>query len=75
MSEANHQTESKDPVPAGSATSDVRSFRIVIRFFDENDAECVSGASREAAARVSPARRCRVSEGKEPESRRDGATF
>jgi len=37
MSEANRQTESKDPVPAGRTTGDARNFCTIIRFFDENE--------------------------------------
>jgi hypothetical protein len=33
-SEANCQTQSKDPVPAATSTGAAGNFRIVIRFFD-----------------------------------------
>jgi len=39
-SEANCQTQSKDPVPAATSTGAAGNFRIVIRFFDEHEAEC-----------------------------------
>jgi len=43
MSEANRKMEPKDPVfPEGSE----RNFRVAVRFFDENEGECMplSGA-------------------------------
>jgi hypothetical protein len=58
MSEANRQTESNDPVPAGSGTAAARSFRIVVRFFDERESE-LRPASRREVAWESPARQCR----------------
>jgi hypothetical protein len=39
MSEANGQTQSKDPAPADATGVDAGSFRIVTRFFDEHQDE------------------------------------
>ncbi len=64
MSEANRQTQSKDPVPADSATSHPRNFRIVVRFFDERESELRPVSSGEATEWESPAPRCRVTEGR-----------
>ena len=60
-SEANHQTQSKDPCCTGVLEGTAESFRIVIRFFDQQGTELFPGPSREAAAWESPARKCRVS--------------
>jgi hypothetical protein len=57
-SEANRQTESKDPASADVITGNARNFRIVVRFFDDHEYE--QFASREAAL-TSTARKCRVS--------------
>jgi hypothetical protein len=56
-SEANRQTQSKDPVPADIRTGAARNFRIVIRFFDEHEAERHHECSREAAIECSPRRK------------------
>ena len=69
-SEAN-QTQSKDPFNRDSTRGGEGSFRVVVRFFDEHEAELSHISSREAAERESPARKCRVSERKGIESRRD----
>ena len=66
-SEASRQTESKDPVLPDTSTDNEMIFRIVVRFFDEHEAELRPVSSREAAAWESPARQCRV-------SGRDGAS-
>ncbi len=60
-SEANRQTQSKDPAPAVSATGNSGNFRVVIRFHDEQGTELFLTSSREAAVWDSPARKCRVS--------------
>ena len=60
-SEANRQTQSKDPCCTGVLEGTAVSFRIVIRFLDEQNTEFLSDSSREAAACESPARKCRVS--------------
>jgi hypothetical protein len=70
-SEANRPTESKDPVRPDSCTCHARNFRIVIRFFDGDEAEHLPVSSREVAAWENPAR-CRKSHEIETESRRDG---
>ena len=56
-SEANRQTQSKDPSPAVAATGNTENFRIVIRFHDEQGIEFFSGPSREAAKECSPRRK------------------
>jgi len=61
MNEANRQTQSKDPVPADNSAG----FRIVIRFFDENEAEQLPTSNDEAAACESPEEKCRVSAGRD----------
>jgi hypothetical protein len=48
--EANCRTETEDPVPADGAITEARNFRIVVRFFDEREAECVRISRREAAS-------------------------
>ena len=58
-----NQTESKDPYDSDTARGAERNFRIVIRFFDEREAELRPVPSREAAAWGSQARQCRVSKG------------
>ena len=77
-SEANRQTESKDPYQCDTADaacleirgvcaesrSSASNFRIVVRFFDEHESELRSVSSCEAAAWESPARQCRVSDGR-----------
>jgi hypothetical protein len=55
MSEANRQTQSKDPVRADNSAGNERNFRIVIRFFDEYEAEQLPTSSREAEECESPA--------------------
>lgn len=61
VSEANRQTQSKDLLFAEGGTGDAGSFRIEVRFFDEQGMEFFTGPSREAAPWESPARKCRVS--------------
>ena len=56
-SEANRQTESKDPVIATSGRGRARSFRVLVRFFDEQGAEVLHEPSREAAKECSPRRK------------------
>jgi hypothetical protein len=56
-SEANRQTQSKDPVPLAANTGLEGIFRVVIRFFDEKDAE---QRPLDAAQCESPARQCRL---------------
>jgi hypothetical protein len=58
-SEANRQTEWKDPYHPNTSRGNERNFSIVIRFFDEPEAEHVPVSSREGAAWESPARQCR----------------
>jgi hypothetical protein len=55
-----------------STTIAVGNFRIVVRFLDEQGIEFFHDPSREAAAYESPARKCRVKEDLQSESRRDG---
>ncbi len=62
-SEANRQTQSKDPVFASVTTGPEGNSRAVVRFFDEHEAEKIeagsqhfSTLSREAATFVSPGR-------------------
>jgi hypothetical protein len=57
---ANRQTQSKDPYQRDTARGNERTFRIVVRFFDEYEAEHRPLPSREAAGWESPARQCRV---------------
>jgi hypothetical protein len=56
-SEASRQTQSKDPVLSGAVRGDARSYRVVVRFFDEQNAEYCHVDNREAAACESPASR------------------
>jgi hypothetical protein len=63
-SKANRQTESKDPYYPDTSRSTDANFRIVVRFFDEHEPEHHPAVSREAAAWESPARQCRVREGR-----------
>jgi hypothetical protein len=63
-SEANRQTQSKDPGQAGASTGSAGSFRTLIRFFDEQGAELFPGSSREAAKECSPRRKPWVSKKK-----------
>ncbi len=70
-SETSRQTQSKDPAYSESATGQAGNFQVVVRFFDEQNAEFQHGPSREAAECESPARQCRVSNQKGIESRRD----
>ena len=65
MNEANRQTQSKDPVSADNSAGTERNFRIVIRFFDENEAEQLPTSNDEAAACESPEEKCRVSAGRD----------
>jgi hypothetical protein len=64
MSEANRQTQSKDPAFAGTTGADAGSFRIVVRLVDETEAEHLPVSNREPAAWETPARQCRVSKEK-----------
>ena len=57
VSEANRQTQSKDPVFADSDTDFEGNFRIVIRFFDEHGGEKGHLPTREAAIECSPRRK------------------
>ncbi len=56
-SEANRQTQSKDPCRARTAVANAANFRVEIRFFDEQGAELFPGSSREAAKECSPRRK------------------
>jgi hypothetical protein len=58
-SEANRQTQSKDPYQRDTALANERNFRIAVRFFDADEAEHRPVSNREAAAWESPARQCR----------------
>ena len=55
-SEANRQTQSKDLVFVGGGNG-AESFRIAVRFFDEQGAEVQHDSSREAAKECSPRRK------------------
>ena len=70
-SEASSRTQSKDPITTESITGNAKSFRIVVRFFDDQDAEILHDPSREVTAWESPARQCRVTTTHTIESRRD----
>lgn len=60
MSEVSRQAESKDPEQADSPTSRERHFRVVVRFFEEDDGEHIPVSSGEAGeAWESPASKCR----------------
>jgi len=61
LSEANRQTQSKELMFSESDIGAAGSFRIEVRFFDEQGLEFFHGPSRKAAAWESPARKCRVS--------------
>jgi hypothetical protein len=71
-SEANRQTQSKDPYRAEAAGCKAGNFRIIIRFFDEQETEHLPLPSCEAAAWESPSRKCRVTMENTSKSRRDG---
>jgi hypothetical protein len=58
-SDASRHTESNHPMPAESATAESRSFRIVVRFFDEHAGECIPVSRRAATAEYSPRRKLR----------------
>jgi hypothetical protein len=66
-SEANRQSQSKDPVRAGSTTGNEESFHIVIRFSDDGEDDCEAEpyheTSREAAIECSPRRKPWVESG------------
>jgi hypothetical protein len=60
MSEANRQAESKDPYDRDTTCVDEGNFRIVVRFFEEDDGEHIPVSSGEAGeAWESPASKCR----------------
>ena len=63
-SEANRQTESKDPYHSDTTGVAERNFCVVVRFFDEREAEFRPVTSPEAAALDSPPLRCRVTAGR-----------
>jgi hypothetical protein len=46
MSEANRQTQSKDPGPAGATGADAGNFRIVIHFFGDHEVELPAPATK-----------------------------
>lgn len=71
MSEANYQTQSKDPYQLGITLGDARNFRVVISIFDEHQIQHLRVPSREAAACEGPVRKCRVRSTRRDESRRD----
>ena len=58
-SEANRQTQSKDPYHPDTSRGTEANFQVVVRFFDEHETELRPVPSREAAAGESPARQCR----------------
>jgi hypothetical protein len=60
MSGANRSTQPKDLEFSASGTGAAGSFRIEVRFFDEQGLELCHGPSREAAPCESPVRKCRV---------------
>jgi hypothetical protein len=70
-SEANRQTQSKDPYRAEADGFKAGNFRVVVRFFDNHETEQLPVSSREAAECESPARKCRVTIDSSIESRRD----
>ena len=70
-SEANGQTQSKDLCQLDRTLGVRENFRIAIHFYDDHGDEIHHVQSREAAECESPARKCRVSERKGIESRRD----
>ncbi|HEV3510473.1 MAG TPA: hypothetical protein VGS05_02140 [Candidatus Sulfotelmatobacter sp.] len=59
-SEANPPTQSKDACCSTAIGGAEGGFHIVIRFFDEHEAERLPEFSGEAAACNSPGRKCRV---------------
>jgi len=59
-SEGNRQTESKDPYRAEAAGFKAGNFRVIVRFFDEQETEHLPLPSCEATAWESPSRKCRV---------------
>lgn len=61
-SEANRQTQSKDPVPAVAVTGNARNFRIMVRCYDERGAELFPDPSRQAAKECSPGRKSGASQ-------------
>ncbi len=69
-SEANRQTESKDPYDPDTSRSTEANFRVVVRFFDEHEAELRPVPSHEEAAWESPTRQCRMGtvDGASPEA-------
>jgi len=70
-SEANGQTQSKDPFNREATRGNDGSFRVVVLFFDEQEAEHLPGEGRDAAGQ-SPTRQCGVSKQMETESHRYG---
>ena len=70
-SEAIRQTESKDPYSTGATESSEKYFHTAVRFFAEHNPEQRPITSREAAECESPARKRRVEEQREYESRRE----
>jgi len=76
-SEATRQTQSRDPYRTDAADGSERNFRVVVRFFDEHEAEFSYDSSRGAAAWECSARKRRVSVENAEGSRREvtlGAT-
>jgi len=55
--EANRQTQSNDSVLAGAIKGDARCYRVVVRFFDEQNAEFCHVDRPEAGSCKSPAPR------------------
>jgi len=71
-SEANGQTQSKDLCQLDRTLGVRENFRrVVVRFFDEQEAEHLPGEGRDAAGQ-SPTRQCGVSKQMETESHRYG---
>ena len=53
-SEASRQTEPKDPVFPEGATGTTGNFRVVVRFFDDHDAECLARSEPRSGKRMQP---------------------
>ncbi len=69
-SEANRQTESKDPLLSGRGTGDERNFRIVVRFFEEDNAVHLPVSIGEAEASERTVRQSRADAAQETSPKR-----
>ena len=70
-SEAICRTESKDPCHSDITGGDAGNFRMVVRFFDDDDCEILYDPSRQAAAQESRAWKCRATAMRPTDSRRE----